>query len=214
MSRKYKEKFGFAVEGDTEQYYIEWLAEEINKDPNAKSFCEVSDIIRTKDPEKARRRINTLANNKYYYLVDKEKYCDSDSFKNLLSKLKHKDYEKDLDFKLGYSNVSFELWILLHKVNFGKLVIKPDDYLSYINKAFGESFLNLKRYKEEKNFKKLLKKLTINDVKSAIKRAKTIQKNTDTTCRKLIHYGFEYYDENPSLSIHEIVDEILKICKI
>lgn len=44
-------------------------------------------------------------------------------------------------------------------------------YLGWINQAFGEIFEDLDHYKQEKHFKQCLSKLTLEDVKSAIKRA-------------------------------------------
>ncbi len=36
----------------------------------------------------------------------------------LIEKLKPSEGERDITFEFGYSNISFELWLLLHKMDF------------------------------------------------------------------------------------------------
>lgn len=87
-------------------------------------------------------------------------------------------------------------------------------YLTPINQAFGEKFEDLAHYKREDDFKRCLSKLTLKDVKDAIKRADTITAlNASDDQKKLIRYkGYSYYRDNPSLSIHEAVRKILSEC--
>lgn len=216
VTHGYSEKFEFAVEGDTEQYYLEWLAQQINNDQNATHRCFIPTPKKGKDPEVVRRKFKpSFGSKRYYYLADKERYHDRESFRVFIKKLKPRPiYEKSIKFKLGYCNVSFELWILLHKTNFSTPVQTPDEYLPHINKAFGTDFPDLRRYKEKEGFKKILKKLTMDDVKNAINRAKNIQKQLATIAEKQTYCGYEYFDENPSLSIHEVIEEILTTCEV
>lgn len=212
----YSEKFEFAVEGDTEQYYLEWLAQQINNDQNASCRCCIPTPKKGKDPEVVRRKFKpSFGSKRYYYLADKERYHDRTSFRAFIKKLKPKPgYEKSIKFKLGYCNVSFELWILLHKTDFSTPIQTPDEYLPHINKAFGTKFQDLRRYKEENGFKQILKKLTMDDVKKAIVRAKNIQKQAAKIAEKHTYCGYEYFDVNPSLSIHEVIEEILTTCGV
>ena len=51
MKKRIKPKiFYFSVEGDTEQWYFEWLQNKINKDTNA--TCHVKIICNKMDPKK------------------------------------------------------------------------------------------------------------------------------------------------------------------
>jgi len=214
MKQKFSQKFLFAIEGETEKYYLEWLAEQINKTPQAAYKCTIPSPQKGKDPSIVRRCFNNLYKETVYYLIDKERYNDEQEFKDFIQKLTPTKREKSIIFKLGYSNVSFELWILLHKMNFTKPVEKPKDYLKYINKTFCCSFENLEQFKNETNFKKLLSKLSLEDVKTAIKRAHQIQKINERNFEQQSFCKYEYYKENPSLSIHEIIEKILKDCGI
>lgn len=66
------------------------------------------------------------------------------------------------------------------------------------------------RYKEETNFKRLLNSLTLDDVINAISNAEKIEQQNMKDYNKISHCGYEYYRENPALSIHKYVKEILK----
>ena len=69
-------------------------------------------------------------------------------------------------------------------------------------------------YKKKENFKKVLAKITLNDVISAIDRAEEIRK-THEKLGEIITYGkFNYCKENPDLTVHECIREILEDCGI
>lgn len=86
-------------------------------------------------------------------------------------------------------------------------------YLSHINQIFGEKFENLDQYKHENNFKRCLSKLGLDDVRAAIQRAKEIMKMNKDNGKSLIrHGGYEYYEDNPALTMHEAVEKILVEC--
>ena len=47
---------------------------------------------------------------------------------------------------IAYSNLNFDLWLLLHKIPFNKIVTNNDDYIDYIRKEYGlEKMIILKR---------------------------------------------------------------------
>lgn len=75
-----------------------------------------------------------------------------------------------LKYKLGYSNFTFELWIILHKKDLKGPLTDKKQYLKYINEIFDEDFKSLDEYKEEKNFKRVVEQITLEDIINAIKR--------------------------------------------
>ena len=92
-------------------------------------------------------------------------------------------------------------------------MLVPKNYLEPINKAYKEDFQSLDDYKKENNFKKhILEKLTLNDVCSAIKRAKIITNTNKVNYKEQQNKGYRYYKENPSLSICDHIQKILKDC--
>ncbi len=122
---------------------------------------------------------------------------------------------KKIDYFLGYSNFTFELWIILHKTDCNGSFTHRTHYLSPLNKAFQERFLELEQYKREADFNRILSKISLNDVKDAIKRSKFImQQNHDNGLRPRLYKGFQYYTENPSLTIGESIAKILNDCKL
>ena len=136
---------------------------------------------------------------------ESEKQIHVKQFKTTLDRMKEAQsirVGKDITYRLGYRNFTFELWIVLHKNNASAVLIHRRQYLTLINKAYGESFKNLIQYKREDNFKRVLSKLTLNDVREAIGRAKAIMRKKRDQGFVLQQYkGYRYYRENPSLSL-------------
>ena len=91
--------------------------------------------------------------------------------------------------------------------------IHRKDYISFINTVFKEKFENMDDFKHENNFKKVINQLDLNDVRTAISNAKEIESNLKSKGHQKLEYKkYEYYNENPSCSIHVYIEKILKIC--
>lgn len=164
-----------------------------------------------KNPITAIKRITSVDNVEIVHVFDFEEPQNEEAFKNTLSSMKKAAKMKKVKkYNLGYSNYSFDLWIILHKSNTGIKRNHRSDYLSDINRCFNTHFESMARYKEETNFKRLLNSLTLDDVINAISNAEKIEQQNMRDYNKISHCGYEYYRENPSLSIHEYVKEILK----
>ncbi|MEG1315379.1 MAG: RloB domain-containing protein [Anaerovoracaceae bacterium] len=122
---------------------------------------------------------------------------------------------KNVVYLLGYSNFTFELWIVLHKVDCNGAIADRSQYLALINRAYAENFDSLKQYKKKIEFERILNNLTLDDVREAIKRAKNImQKNQENGLALQQYKGYKYYRENPSLSIWQTIEKILKDCEL
>ena len=138
-------------------------------------------------------------------------------FNKILEELSNVDkINKNLNYKLGYSNFSFDLWMILHKKQQKGSVTHRKQYVNGINKVYNEKFKFIDDYKEKKNFKRILQKIKLEDVICAIRNAKEIRKmNEDNSKEKCKIYGkFKYYTENPDLTINECVEQILKECGV
>lgn len=68
---------------------------------------------------------------------------------------------KQITYKSGYSNFTFDLWIVLHMADSNASYAHRKQYLAPINRAFGEKFASMEEYKEEENFKHCLKQMDI-----------------------------------------------------
>lgn len=113
------------------------------------------------------------------------------------------------------SNFTFELWIILHKADCNGILTHRGQYLGPLNRAYNEHFENLTQYKHEVNFKRILGQLTLDNVREAIRRSKAIMKRNQESGYILQTYKrYNYYKENPALSIWESIEKILRICEL
>ncbi len=209
--RKTNKTYYFSVEGETEQWYLTWLQQKINECPTATHTVSIKSDVH-KNPVSYIKSLSILSKKEIYHFADYESN-DDEHVKNFLSvmdQMLEAEKLKSVNYKFGYSNFSFELWIILHKADcFGRLTNRKD-YLKKINDAFGEKFVSLTAYKQEDNFKLLLNKCTLDDVISAISRSKKIMENNIKAGYKQKQYKkFRYYDENPALMVHEAIEKIL-----
>ena len=126
-----------------------------------------------------------------------------------------KSLRKQITYKFGYSNFTFDLWMILHKMDCRGAFSHRKQYVTPINRAYGEKFENMDEFKHEANFKRCLKKLTLEDVIEAVNRAKAIMEINKQNGYTLHQYrGYSYYKENPSLMVWEIIEKVLVDCKL
>lgn len=211
--RKVTKKYYFSVEGETEEWYLHWLKDLINSNDNAK--CKITiDCKVQKDPLKRAKSLVVTNEVQIYHLSDYE--SDEEyhvkEFKETMDRMKMaQTLGKKLKYHFAYSNLTFDLWIILHKIDCNGSHIHRSKYVSDINKAFGKSYSKMDEYKQEANFKSCLKQLSIEDVNMAIKRAKAIMNRNEENGYVLHRYkGFQYYEENPSLAVWEVAYKMLE----
>lgn len=210
--RKETKKYYFSVEGETEKWYLDWLQNTINSVYDSKYKVKLDSKVE-KDPCSYAKRITILGETNLTHIFDKEseELNHKKQFNNTLDSMKKAEKIKNgIRYKLGYSNFTFELWMILHKINCNGAKTDRSQYLKDINKAYGEKFRDLKEYKEENNFKRILEKLTISDVNKAVKRAKLIMDKNKENNKLEKYKGYSFYNENPSLSVGEVIGNILK----
>lgn len=214
MKRKETKVYYFSVEGYTEKWYLHWLQQTINATTSSK-FCVKLDSSVQPDPRERVKRLSTMGKATVTHIVDVESSDDEYErrFQETLHNMKAAEcMGKRISYGLGYSNYTFELWMILHKADCNGCLSHRNQYLSHLNKAYGENFENLSQYKQQANFERILRKLTLDDVRQAIQRAKKIEDRNAEEQKLKERYGYKYYDHNPSLSIWKIIEEILKDC--
>ena len=121
---------------------------------------------------------------------------------------------KSIKYELGYSNINFELWIILHKKDLFGTVGSKAQYLKNINQVYGTKFESLNEYKVERNFLQVLSKITLDDVKVAIDRAEKITRQRESEGNPIKTCGYEWFDKNPALSVHNVIKKILNDCGV
>ena len=215
--RKKTQTYYFSVEGQTEYWYLKWIEEQINASDNAKFKVSIKAAVQ-KDPVSYSKKLTIRERTIVWHLSDIEGSTQGHirAVEGTLSRLKEaKDLGKSIVYKWGYSNLSFDLWMVLHKQNCNAEMTGVDHYLSYINSAFRMQFVSLNQYKEEANFKRCLGKLSLREVIDALSRAKAIMQRNARDNYPLTRFkGYEYYAHNPSLDLWQPIETILMDCGI
>ena len=147
-------KFVFSVEGETEQWYLLWLRDQINQCEKRKYNVSIDAKIQ-QSPKKFYKTVNAKTTPEIIHICDVESNepVHVEKFRNILSEMKEAKTQKRITYRLGYSNFTFELWIVLHKKDCNGMLTHRRQYLEHINRAFGESFENPDQYKHEDEFK-------------------------------------------------------------
>ena len=212
IKRKSILKYYFSVEGETEKWYLDWLQDEINKNPAAGSRVSFNCQIQ-QNPLKRAKSLTITDKVEIWHLSDYEsdEEVHMKQFTETMDRMAEtKDLKKQITYKFGYSNFTFDLWIILHKMDCRGAFSHRRQYITPINKAYEESFENMDEFKREANFKRCLMQLSLEDVISAVNRAKAIMKINAQNGYTLHQYkGYSYYKENPSLMLWEIIEKIL-----
>jgi hypothetical protein len=126
------------VEGQTEQWYFEWLAKEINKLTEHKMIsinCRVQ-----KDPFKFAKHTDDAAN--LWCVQDFESLENEDNFRVVIDKMRKAEEclkHKSVKYRFGYSNLAFELWIILHKLDTSNRSDRHS-YIKDLNSIFNTNF--------------------------------------------------------------------------
>lgn len=213
--RKQTLTYYFSVEGETEQWYLEWLEAQINALDEAKFKVKFKAEVQ-KDPVSYGKKLTIQGKTIIWHLSDIEGSSREQiqAVERTLSRLKDvKTLKKSIVYKWGYSNLSFDLWMILHKQNCNAELNGVDSYLSHINKAFDTHFESMKKYKEEANFKYCLGKLSFPEVLTALSRAKAIMQRNERDGYPITQFkGYRYYIHNPSLDLWQPIETILNDC--
>ena len=215
--RKETKKYTFTVEGETEKWYLDWLAEQINGCEEAKYKVSIVAQVQQNPSKfaKSQARFSTPA---ITHICDVESNEPEHvkKFTDILDQIdKANKLGKKIKYSLGYSNFTFELWMILHKRDCCGPLDDRSQYLAPICQCFGEDFEDLDHYKQKAAFLRCLGKLSLEDVKSAVGRAKQLAAQNERDGNGIIKYsGYSYYRENPALSINEVVERILRDCGV
>lgn len=138
--RKENRTYYFSVEGETEQWYLEWLQRMINAEPNAKYTVKFDSKIQ-KDPLSRVKRMTIVGKTEITHIFDyeSEEEIHAKQFKTVLERMKNaQNTGKDIKYHLGYSNFTFELWIILHRMDCNGSLMHRRQYLVPLNRAHGE----------------------------------------------------------------------------
>ena len=96
-------KFVFTVEGETEQWYLEWLRDQINKCEERKYNVAVDAKVQ-QSPKKFFKTVNAKTTPEVYHICDVEsnEQVHVDKFRKILSEMKDAEANKMLKEQYGF----------------------------------------------------------------------------------------------------------------
>ncbi len=185
--KKATKKYYFSVEGETEQWYLKWLQDTINNTEQAVYRVSIDCPVR-KDPVKHAKCLNVTQKVEVYHFFDYEsdEQTHVNAFMSAMDNMKKAEkIGKQITYKSGYSNFTFDLWIVLHMADSNASYAHRKQYLVPINRAFGEKFASMEEF---------------------------MQSNQDNGYTLHQYKGYHFYKENPSLESWKAIEKILKDC--
>lgn len=226
MSKKESRQFNISVEGiNCEKMYFEHLARLINTsglntynlkiDPKKMSPLEYAkrNAYRPKEKRKNKKEIP------FIHIQDVEDYYDEfqrKKFYGMIDEMRAAKTQFRISYALGYSNYTFELWMLLHVADMDYAVQDRKAYLSPINRWFNRNYADLDEFKQNEEFQSILDEfVTLDSVRQAICRAEKIVAMNETAGKtREMYKGITFYHDNPDISVHEIIKLIFEVCEI
>lgn len=197
-SRKESRQFNISVEGiNCEKMYFDHVAELINTSNenkyNAKITCK-----KTSPGQFAKRiayrPVEKKRNKKipYFHVQDIEDYYNltqQKMFYQLIDEIKQTEKEYGITYQLGYTNFTFELWLLLHVTDMKAPVTDRFSYLRPINRYFHRNYQSLDEYKNERQFLGILTEfIELDNIRAAVKRADAIIQANQTDRKSFENY--------------------------
>ena len=218
--RKITKAYYFSVEGNTERLYLERLQLKINNDSTSK--FRVSFIVKVGSPQDFCKAIPMISATDEYtitHIFDRESSVtgqegEKKRFKATIDRVKQMGKKGTRKYLIGYSNITFELWLILHKMDCNGYYPYAKGYLAVLEKAFGQKIGSLDTFKKADTLRTTLDSLSLEDVKSAIARAETIMQRHQKGKREREYNGYTYVEENPSLSVHLAIKKVLEDCSL
>lgn len=226
MTRNESRQFNMSVEGvNCETLYFKHLAKLINTSGRNKYNLKITPKAMTPiqyaksnayKPVDKRKGGKSLP---YIHIQDIEDYHDAEQrqkFYGIIDKMREAERTFGISYRLGYSNYTFDLWMLLHVADMTSSVTNRDVYLQPINKHFHRNYSSLDDFKDAKEFQKILEKfITLDTVFDAVKRAERIvENNVKRNKRRDTYKGFTFFQDNPDITVHEIVQMMLDVCEV
>lgn len=187
-------EYMYACEGLQEQLYLEHISNLIEYErPDIKiNFIKLKNIIYLERYPSTRKKVSF-----YDYDLNQTEFTKR-------AKLCKKSH-------FYYSNLNFDLWLLLHKRLFNKPETKNDAYVPLVRTIY-----HLPKdadIKNEDTIKKILSQISLDDIRQAIKNAESIMKNKLDSDKIVVNNNFCYYD-NPSMNIHTFFKDLLIKCDL
>ena len=196
---RYRKTYLCLCEGFQEKMYLERIAFLIRKFPDK----VVTFNILIDSPHRLKKRYeeyDSAALFDYDY-KDVEFRRNIEICDKLNKELKPGNRKSGRHIYHAYSSVNIDLWLILHKEDYQKSVSSNNSYIPDVRRIY-----NLKATANIKNkeiTRRILEQITLEDVRSAIKRADRIRNTKVGMDGEIVGNSVIY--ENPDFSLHEFL---------
>lgn len=209
QKRKFEHQIYAYYEGEQEYEYFKHISELINSQPSNKIKRKLKIIPKNCGGGDPRTPVLTAIKTCSLIKIPMVIF-DNDNKEN--------QFEEALDlatkskFDIGYSNINFDYFLALHKLNENKIVFteytKNNCYVDLVKKCY-----NLKDdddIKSSNTIKKIISQITLEDVFKAVHNCEVIDKRNKQTPYKSVRTpNANVYFKNPDIQIYKVVKKIL-----
>lgn len=185
-----KREYRCYYEGQQEQMYFDHVAKKI-KEFNNDISLKFKEVAKLKTLEKSSTDVPKLA----IFDYDLNKI----EFENNVKMCKNT--------RILYSNLNFDLWLVLHKQQFRKSVQSNDAYVNTIRNKY--NLVSNADIKTKANMEKILEQIELSDIKKAVENAEEIMNGKLEEDKIYVKKDFSYYP-NPSMSINVFFKNLFK----
>lgn len=193
----------------TELLYFRRLCELINSETTENGRLELCTAV-NRNPMRNRKRLQQKAERngepsaKIWHVLDTEEPQDYPAFEQAVI-----DARK-CGMEVCCSNMTFELWILLHKERAASSLASKQSYLRELNPAFGLRCHAMHAFKEKDNLRRLFNRLTLDDVRRAIANAESIAGERQRNDEPRLTADYRWYAVNPYTDVQKLVRSLLE----
>ena len=185
-----KREYRCFYEGQQEEMYFDHIAKKV-KEANPNISLKFKKLSKLKTLEKSSTDVPKIAVFDYDLNIaefeSKVKLCN--------------------ETRILYSNLNFDLWLLLHKKQYRRTVQNNSAYVDEIRNAY--NLTNNANIKAKTNMQRILDQIELEDVKRAIENAGEIMKGKIEEDKIYVKRNFSYYP-NPSMSINEFFKDLFE----
>ena len=185
-----KREYRCFYEGQQEEMYFDHIAKKV-KEANPNISLKFKKLAKLKTLEKSSTDVPKIA--VFDYDLNK---VDFESKVKICN-----------ETRILYSNLNFDLWLVLHKKQYRRTVQNNNAYIDEIRNSY--NLPDNANIKAKGNIQKILEQIELVDVKRAIQNAEEIMKGKMEEDKIYVKRNFSYYP-NPSMSINEFFKELFE----
>lgn len=185
-----KREYRCFYEGQQEEMYFDYIAKKV-KEANPNISLKFKKLAKLKTLEKSSTDVPKIA--VFDYDLNK---VDFESKVKICN-----------ETRILYSNLNFDLWLVLHKKQYRRTVQNNNAYIDEIRNSY--NLPDNANIKAKGNIQKILEQIELVDVKRAIQNAEEIMKGKMEEDKIYVKRNFSYYP-NPSMSINEFFKELFE----